>query len=1347
MRSFWETIVEPVAEILQPKAIVEIGSGRGDNTRNLLEFCQENNATLHVIDPLPKYDVSEWQEHYGDHLVFHHALSLNALPKIDQVDLVLVDGDHNWYTVFNELKLIEKRCKEIPQPFPLVMLHDIGWPYGRRDLYYDPTTIPESYLKPNEKKGLRQDSPELVEGGGLNRHVHNAARENEPHSGVLTAVEDFLKRTEEQLELVKFPGFHGLGVLIPAQLKEQNPELAEFLETLDLPENVGRLTEHLEQARLEAEIRHQEHREAFTEEIREKNAEIALLRRRVSELDRRFEKASQDLETLDKWMKDLSVAIPALLSSRQWRIGRVLGELYRIARRRPRTPTVAGRLDNVVRQYWAWKSKAGDGSAPVARPQVRESRPEATARRVYNLFVTRESVGQVLRSVSGRIASASRQRIRRVRQRLKPRMPREELVREVRRRLGSAPSHAGTPLVSIIVLNRDGLHHLKKLFPGLLDHTDYPNLEFVLVDNGSTDGSIEFVRSLDAPFPVKLIENRGNVSFSEGNNQGARAAAGNLLLFMNNDIEPFEPGWLKEMVGLTESSGAGAVGARLLYPGVTEYDTPSGYAAQHRGIRFQRVSGAEHHRNMGKGEDALGEHFGQDNRCPAVTAACLLVSRSAFDAAGAFTPGYRYGSEDVDLGLKLLSFGYETVSSGRAVLFHDESSSQKVAGRGFMRENRMGNRELFFGRWGPQLRRKLELERLGPGVFWSEEKAHVVITVTSHDPDDGYGDWYTGHEIGDALEKLGWRVSYVQRKRGQWYKLPGDADYLLVLLDSYDISRVSGVTTIAWIRNWTERWISYPWFEKYDIVLVSSGISKEIIEKETNQRVASLFPIASNPARFSRTPEDPAYAADYVFTSNYWGELRGVIGSLDTAPGERLAVFGKNWENVPQVARHSRGPVPYKELPRVYSSTKLLIDDAASSTLPYGSVNSRIFDALATGTPVVTNCEAGVRELFDEDFPTYSSPQELRSQLDRLLGDEELRAGLANRYREVVLREHTYGRRAEQLRDLLRRRAGSLSFCIKIGAPGWKVAEAWGDLHYARAMRRQLERRGHPCRIQTLDEWDSLEGLRYDVVVHLKGLSLYTPKPGQLNVLWNISHPAKLTAAECDRYDLVFVASKRWAEDLKSRTATPILVLEQATDPEVFFPDYDPAHDRELVFVGNSRRVERRILRDLLPTSRDLAVWGADWKGLISTNYIAGEHLPNRQVRRAYSSASIVLNDHWDDMREHGFVSNRVYDALACGALVVSDDLPELRENFGDAIVTYGSPKELRELVEYYLASPEEREEKGRQGRELVLSRHTFEHRLEELLRHVEQRRAGPELRGRLSGLDRANQPARSSFG
>jgi spore maturation protein CgeB len=144
------------------------------------------------------------------------------------------------------------------------------------------------------------------------------------------------------------------------------------------------------------------------------------------------------------------------------------------------------------------------------------------------------------------------------------------------------------------------------------------------------------------------------------------------------------------------------------------------------------------------------------------------------------------------------------------------------------------------------------------------------------------------------------------------------------------------------------------------------------------------------------------------------------------------------------------------------------------------------------------------------------------------------------------------------------------------------------------------------------------------------------------------------------------------------------------------------------------------VLADLLPTDHDLAVWGGDWDGLIDPAYVVGTYLPNAEVRRAYSSAAIVLNDHWDDMREHGFASNRLYDAVACGALVVSDRIDGLEERFGGAVVTYETRDELRAIVDHFLAHPSERAARGAAGRELVLAGHTFAHRVDALLAHVD---------------------------
>jgi glycosyltransferase involved in cell wall biosynthesis len=258
--------------------------------------------------------------------------------------------------------------------------------------------------------------------------------------------------------------------------------------------------------------------------------------------------------------------------------------------------------------------------------------------------------------------------------------------------------------------------------------------------------------------------------------------------------------------------------------------------------------------------------------------------------------------------------------------------------------------------------------------------------------------------------------------------------------------------------------------------------------------------------------------------------------------------------------------------------------------------------------------------------------------------------------------------------------------------------------------------------VQTLDEWEDESGLLYDVVIHLKGLSRFHPKPGQFNVLWSISHPAELTGEECDGYDLVAVASARFAARLEEWTATPVFVLEQAADPRVMYPDPQEQLAHELVYVANSRNVLRPIARDLLGTERDLAIWGANWGGLIDTSAVIAEHVPNSEVRGVYSSAGIVLNDHWDDMREHGYISNRVYDALACGALVLSDEVPGLAERFGDAVATYRSAQELPELVNRLLADPAERRRRAELGRALVLDAHTFSHRVDELLAILEQR-------------------------
>ena len=124
-------------------------------------------------------------------------------------------------------------------------------------------------------------------------------------------------------------------------------------------------------------------------------------------------------------------------------------------------------------------------------------------------------------------------------------------------------------------------------------------------------------------------------------------------------------------------------------------------------------------------------------------------------------------------------------------------------------------------------------------------------------------------------------------------------------------------------------------------------------------------------------------------------------------------------------------------------------------------LNSRVFDALASGSLVVTNCQKGAYDLFDRDFPVWHDAVSLKSTLDALTSDADLRDQLTLRYRDIVLARHTYAHRALQLREALEAAEHRLSWCIKIGAPDWEQAQRWGDLHFAQAVQRELRRRGH----------------------------------------------------------------------------------------------------------------------------------------------------------------------------------------------------------------------------------------------------------------------------------------------
>jgi len=201
-------LVSACLDAAAPRSIVEVGAYAGDITRLLLDWASRSGARVTAIDPYPEPELVHLAEERPE-LELVRETSHEALKHIASPNVAIVDGDHNYYTVREELRLIAEQS--VGTTLPLVMLHDVCWPHARRDSYFAPELIPEDHRHPMvEGAGLFPGEPGLRPGGLPFKWA--AVREGGPRNGVLTAVEDFVNE-REGLRLAVVPAFFGFGVL------------------------------------------------------------------------------------------------------------------------------------------------------------------------------------------------------------------------------------------------------------------------------------------------------------------------------------------------------------------------------------------------------------------------------------------------------------------------------------------------------------------------------------------------------------------------------------------------------------------------------------------------------------------------------------------------------------------------------------------------------------------------------------------------------------------------------------------------------------------------------------------------------------------------------------------------------------------------------------------------------------------------------------------------------------------------------------------------------------------------------------------------------------------------------
>ena len=269
-----------------------------------------------------------------------------------------------------------------------------------------------------------------------------------------------------------------------------------------------------------------------------------------------------------------------------------------------------------------------------------------------------------------------------------------------------------------------------------------------------------------------------------------------------------------------------------------------------------------------------------------------------------------------------------------------------------------------------------------------------------------------------------------------------------------------------------------------------------------------------------------------------------------------------------------------------------------------------------------------------------------------------------------------------------------MQWLIKNPAPTDERQQKWGDYHFGRSLTRALEQLGHSVTTDYYPDWQT--DTQSDVVLVLRGKYPYQRQGANrdaLHLMWNISHPADVSAEEYRDYDHVFVASEQHATTMAHLAPGRVHSLLQCTDTEQFHPRDDgngEAVRRDMIFVGNTRSERRELVLAAAKASRAVKIWGRGWRNFELEDQVVADYIDNQQLGELYRSARLCINDHWPDMTEHGFINNRLFDALACGLPVLSDPHPATAGLFGQQAVVASTAKNahhaLSEMLLHYPA-------------------------------------------------------------
>lgn len=620
--------------------------------------------------------------------------------------------------------------------------------------------------------------------------------------------------------------------------------------------------------------------------------------------------------------------------------------------------------------------------------------------------------------------------------------------------------------------------------------------------------------------------------------------------------------------------------------------------------------------------------------------------------------------------------------------------------------------------------------------------ADVGLKISAAKPLTFWGDHILGQDLKRGLESIGYSVqpSYSEN----YYPRGSDESFIDIYMHGYvpfNPPRATHKTNVLYLYYPIETanakkyqnlsniqepdWYSLqtePW--NFDLIAVASPTYQKEIEK---LGIPTIFaPQFTNPEKFFYE-YDKEKAYDILFVGRAGYERISALWAMQE--GFEVALFGDGWQDKAPKEYFKGNFIKNEELHKYYSSAKIVLNDTREDMKKAGFISNRVFDVTASGGFLISDYMPEIEQFYGDSIPMFQTRAELRKLLDYYLKHPDERTIKAKKAQEITLKFFTNTAVAEKIMTNLFRNKRNNKLIIK--SPLNNQMTLVGDYWLKLDLEKGLKNNGFDVNIYNYNkgylkddfyqEADNLLYLQFkynyledDDANKAKIMYLYFPTfIPQKGKFRNSVDTLKFNTDaflnnELEYFDMIATPAKKLYKDLQKYGYSASFVP-QFTNPEKFTFSPQPELQTDLLFVG-SPWYERISVKYAIECGYNISVYGLQWRGKISDKYIKGNYINNQDLAKYYSSAKIVLSDHAEDLAEMGLVINRLYDATASGAFVISEYSPYIEEIFGDSIPMFKNKEEFQALVDYYLANSQEREIKAKQAQAITLNGYTNNH-------------------------------------